>query len=84
MNWRDISSAPKDGSAVLGWCVWTRTESAEARVVRYARTRDGWISAPGAYDCRPTHWMPLPDPPQPSDPLVAHTEQLLAAEENEI
>lgn len=30
---------------------------------RYTRAY-GWVSSPGAYAMRPTHWMPLPDPPK--------------------
>ncbi|GBQ95074.1 hypothetical protein AA23498_2197 [Acetobacter nitrogenifigens DSM 23921 = NBRC 105050] len=57
--WRDIASAPKDGTAVLlfnhidgrGDYTWLDRWDPE-----YGR----WIAAPKA---RATHWMPIPPPP---------------------
>lgn len=66
-EWRDIASAPKDGTPILMWV------SGERRRVVF-----GWWS--GRHDPEypwhtygeayrvdiPTHWMPLPTPPSPA------------------
>jgi hypothetical protein len=68
-EWRPIETAPKDESHILGWfhddspmrahlgeyqsgvsiCYWT------------AHNGGGWVSNRFG---EPTHWMPLPDPPE--------------------
>lgn len=69
-GWRPINSAPKDGKAILighadGWVN-------EARWIEYDRIAGnggGWFDAnthpTDATDgeSRPSHWMPLPEPP---------------------
>lgn len=59
MEWRDIDSAPKDGTEVLV------TEVVYSPFVAYwSGTFKRW-SAEGSHDyCSPTHWMPLPPPPE--------------------
>ena len=62
MQWQDIESAPRDGTAILGFADGTMT------TVEYFVERGYWsLCECGAYaaDCEwnPTHWMPLPDPP---------------------
>jgi len=76
MEWQLIETAPKDGTEILmfgpgvlfkngrssiyakarhiGW--WTELEISEDS---FWATRDPEVS------CRPTHWMPLPPPPNP-------------------
>jgi len=64
-GWRPIESAPRDGTCVL---VCHAGSVGEARYIE----DEGWWWA-GAYptdacgpdSIRPTHWMPLPEPPQP-------------------
>lgn len=61
-DWRDITTAPKDGTEILvcdlrGWrCV----ASWDSHVFRgeVAGWRDGQC-----YSVNPTHWQPLPSPP---------------------
>lgn len=62
--WHSMETAPKD-TAVL---VHEQKRGVLGDDVRYtfvARSRDGasWWSIPGVYQCHPTHWQPLPDPP---------------------
>ena len=50
-GWRDIASAPKDGTYVLTWNpLWPRPIIASVRSAGHPRMD-------------PTHWMPLPTPP---------------------
>ena len=68
MEWQPIETAPKDGTRVLlidaddagtvCWGEWSDwDEVPECRDI-------GDIGCNGQYDYQPTHWMPLPSPPQ--------------------
>jgi len=67
-GWRDIESAPRDGTAVL---VYEPAEKSMA--VGWWEDHYVWVS-PGAWITdyarsdtpvwRPTHWQPLPSPPE--------------------
>lgn len=79
MEWKDISSAPKDGTWILGInsrgnqavIIWS--DSAAHWTHRLGSTRGGWIYPfsdgiqstfwNGGCGSVPTHWMPLPPPP---------------------
>ena len=62
--WQDIRTAPKDGTTVDLWspkyvrftgCVWTKL---------YKRNDYQWFQyGTDGYEIEPTHWMPLPAPP---------------------
>ncbi len=54
-GWRPIDSAPKDGTAILGWC-----EPYGIRLLYWAMG-DYWSSSDSIYE--PTHWQPLPEAP---------------------
>ena len=71
MNWQPIETAPKDGTNILlckapftalvgrfdddlGWVDFDEDEDA---------LREVWIEEGTEYE--PTHWMPLPSPPDP-------------------
>jgi hypothetical protein len=64
-GWRDISTAPKDGT-VIG--AWSPSEPGIVRRVKWGRfvNQDGWITATKgcAVSNLPTHWMPLPEHPR--------------------
>lgn len=59
-EWQDISTAPRDGSEVIGF-------QPHVGIIQMAwdihpQSIGGWICRNG--DCpHPTHWMPLPSPP---------------------
>ena len=58
--WRPIATAPKDGTAILGW--WFN----ECMIVDWCVVVERWGSTPDGEDMfepEPTHWMPLPDGP---------------------
>lgn len=71
MEWRPIESAPKDGSDVLvvndrGIFVAQWNEDGPDNCLdEFWHVRDGkyWHDLRGM---KPTHWMPLPDPPSPA------------------
>ena len=60
-EWQPISTAPKDGTSILIF----EAQVCTAGVVRVSRWRNdtipsGWAGAENA----PSHWLPLPLPPQ--------------------
>ena len=68
-GWQPIEDAPRDGTMILGWC-----RSLGRHIVYWGAQPEHnphatWISA----TCRinhidkPTHWRPLPAPPDPKD-----------------
>ena len=64
--WRPISEAPKDGTritlAVAGGRVWPQCWWRKMQ-----RVPDRWESFIGRVPINPTHWMPLPSPPESSE-----------------
>jgi hypothetical protein len=67
MNWQTITTAPKDGTKVLGYAL-----GAYAVVFWHASTATAhgyWtLAEPGSYaedtDFEPAWWQPLPPPPE--------------------
>jgi hypothetical protein len=56
-EWQPIESAPK-GTRVLAY------PHVNGHVVAAFLSEHGeWLTIPGRYAFRPTHWLPLPDPP---------------------
>ncbi len=64
MNWQPIETAPKDiETYVLGWD--SEEECVEIMVWEpHGRFGPGWEQIPGRWPVFPTHWMPLPAPPE--------------------
>jgi hypothetical protein len=77
MSWQDISSAPKDGTRVLVvdndfsdrkpvvakfvsyvWDEWVLTDEDDVELYTDYGIRGG------SQTTNPTHWQPLPEPPQ--------------------
>ena len=59
--WRPIATAPKDGTAILGW--W----AGECMIVNWCVFIERWESSHDGEDLflpDPTHWMPLPEGPK--------------------
>jgi hypothetical protein len=74
-GWQPIETAPKDKDLdLLVFCSDTREQ-----FVAYQRLMDGrWTYARGRFGeviCRPTHWMPLPAPPERSNDPIEPTTQ---------
>ena len=68
-DWQPIETAPKDGTAVLGY------HSGKMTTVYFEFWGGPWkLVAPGSCaeedDWEPTHWMPLPSPPQEKEPAA--------------
>lgn len=63
-TWQPIESAPKDGTDIL---ITTEGYGMLVRIGFYDAARDGvWSIWPGRDRMNPTHWQPLPSPPNPS------------------
>jgi len=72
-TWRSIDSAPKDGTPVDLWGInHLRHKRSGERLTNVAwgrltdwlgNERDDWKTGRGE-DFQPTHWMPLPQPPE--------------------
>ena len=61
MQWQPIETAPKDYTNILVWNDGGAHRDGWVSIAYW--NDDGWISPfGGEYD--PTHWMPLPEPPQ--------------------
>jgi hypothetical protein len=72
-NWQDIATAPKDGSVLLGWIVapqedWLDAFEAPSLIhwdagfkSSISERKAGWVAQ---WRGAPTHWMPLPPPPE--------------------
>jgi hypothetical protein len=62
-QWRDIDTAPKDGRQVLlWWPYWSHTRP----LVGHWQVNGGWqaVDALEGDSEPPTHWQPLPAPPE--------------------
>ena len=70
MEWQPIETAPKDGTKVLLHCVgggpFTPCEWIEDGLISEEGFWSWWQADPVFFVevKNPTHWMPLPEPPQ--------------------
>ena len=58
-DWRTMDTAPLNGTRVLLW------DGMHMRVG--FGTYRGWWTDPAGYLMEPTHWQPLPKPPEVND-----------------
>lgn len=78
--WQTLESAPKDGSRIL--VCWARPgEETHYELVFWNEYRDAWSASDGGWgsdrwraDDAPTHWMPLPEPPEIVDDRAEQNE----------
>ena len=61
MTWQPIETAPKDGTAAL---IFSKDDAFGPVIVGWWENDDEAWWGPHSYIVRPTHWMPLPDPPK--------------------
>ncbi len=59
-QWETIKTAPKDGTLILAWTV----EGDRPCVLAWRTYRWDDDSGDSYQDYQPTHWMPLPPPPE--------------------
>ena len=60
-GWRDIETAPKDGTKILLWPGYLM--GGDPMTGWWARLARKWVSAGEPFEVAPTHWRPLPAPP---------------------
>lgn len=65
MAWQPIETAPRDGTPILAYPVWSSSPVAEVVWRPMKRTTGRWESRGLAVHGTLTHWMPLPPPPEP-------------------
>lgn len=69
MDWKPISTAPKDGSIILGYSAEAETPQMFHVMYLDFEDEDGgdWYVADAShgmpFDCELSHWQPLPEPP---------------------
>lgn len=59
--WQPIESAPKDGTPILVWPTPDYGNEFVRIGIDMWCNDTWWLSR---HNMRPTHWMPLPEPPQ--------------------
>lgn len=59
MIWQPIDTAPRDGTKILG----CEAHDGEPYLQVIEWGQFGWVFADGEYGMFPTHWMPIPEPP---------------------
>ena len=59
-EWESIETAPKDETRVL---LYRKGWAENTGVGRWSTNGKQWVSVPGDWAWKATHWMPLPEPP---------------------
>lgn len=68
MEWQDIKTAPKDGTAILLGITGYKTNMAVAEWEPESKfSAGGWLYSDDEFFVNPTHWMPLPKHPTPAN-----------------
>ena len=55
--WEAISTAPRDGARIVVY------DGKTVLMARWSEKFNDWINLSGVWAIQPTHWMPLPEPP---------------------
>lgn len=65
-GWQGIETAPRDGRDCLVWTYGACEAGPMLHIASYGESGgwSGWTSVDG-FPTYPSHWMPLPDPPEP-------------------
>ena len=64
-DWKPIESAPRDGTPVLVWLKKTSLGSHVHAAMLRPKGKPSTIGHHFQFDVgEPTHWMPIPDPPE--------------------
>ncbi|MCP4899788.1 MAG: DUF551 domain-containing protein [bacterium] len=72
-DWQPIATAPKDQTIVMIWHEGPKSRGCVIAFCEHPENRDNfqverWVTGNGSgWHLRPTHWMPLPGPPEASD-----------------
>ena len=61
-GWQPIETAPSDGTAFLAF--WPQAYQGKGGMYVMLWHDDGFYTNTAAYELKPTHWMPLPEPPK--------------------
>lgn len=64
-GWRDIATAPKDGTKILAGCL--QSDTFKYFLTWWNKRWDIWVGEGDeryGIDFKPTHWQPLPPPPE--------------------
>lgn len=66
MNWQPIKTAPKNGTPVLLWSVYPHPVVVPPLCIagKYIKGINKWVGLNSDIYLYPTHWMPLPEPPE--------------------
>ena len=67
LTWQPIETAPKDGARIVVWIPAEDDDPPEVAYVQWASHFSGWLGVNSAWQLespQPTHWMPLPKPPE--------------------
>ena len=69
-EWRDIETAPKDGTHILTGKFSDPVTIQSDYWSEFAKPDEGgcWCDWPSGFQ-DPTHWMPLPEPPDDGEPV---------------
>lgn len=69
--WQDISTASKDGTEILGYLF----EDCSPQPIYWAEGALGWYSDVTCKYVMPTHWMPIPTPPDASADIASANQE---------
>ena len=64
-EWQPIETAPRDGTYILASPYWIGNPRADVVNWHKAQRSEGWLNIREGYiPGKPTHWLPIPEPPE--------------------